>query len=136
MNKAILVVFVIIGIIIFAVGVTLGIFYQIQKDAPELLKAAALEKLSSAVVPSIVAYGQVTSISGSEITLSNAGDSLTIFIASDANVSSFSTNQGSPLEQKVGFAEIKTGDYVNISVKLSSDGQMEGDVVIILPLSE
>jgi preprotein translocase subunit YajC len=132
-NKKQLAIIITAGIIIFLIGGILGIFiYRLQnKNIVENKKAVS--SLSSKVVSSVVVYGQVKSINGKSITLSNLGDDLTIIIADNAQVFSFAT---ATVQQKVNFEDIKVGDSVNISVKLLSTGQLEGLSVIILPQSK
>lgn len=128
MDRSSFISLLVVGVILFLVGAGVGVYYQMQKGS---FGDAAVRALSSKVIPSIVAYGQVTNISGRNITLSHNGDSLTIPVATDAQVSSFAS--GLTAEQDVGFGDVKKGDYINISVKLSADGSMEGRAVIILP---
>jgi len=135
MSKSNIVVIIIVGIIIFVIGGAVGVFYQMQKDAPELLKASALEKLSSNVIPSIVAYGEVLDINGRDVLISFSGASLTVPIDENAQVYSFNNSSASesPTQQQANFSEIKKGDYLNISLKVSMDGEIQGKTVIILP---
>lgn len=117
-------------------GGGLGIFYQAQKVAPELEKSQTLIKsLSSRTVPSIVAYGQVMNIDGRNITLNNSGDSLTVKVNEDSVVYSFalSISGDASLQRDAKFSDIKTGDYININVKVLPDGQLQGQTVMILP---
>jgi hypothetical protein len=135
MNKSNLIILVIIGIVFFIVGGGLGIFYQTQKDASQINGAKSIKALSSKVIPSIVAYGKVTDINGRDITIFYNGESLTIPVSQDAQVSSFSQANGQTgsTQQKTSFDQIKKGNYINISIKVLPDGNIEGNMVIILP---
>lgn len=135
MNKASLVILVIIGVLLFLVGGGLGIFYQAQKDASQIKKAETIDILSSSVIPSIVAYGQVTKIQGRNITLTFDNESIIVPIAQNAPVYSFnqSAGQASSVQKQGDISQIKSGDYLNISIGLSQDGKIEGATVVILP---
>jgi hypothetical protein len=123
------------AVVLFLVGFALGYLLHPQKAADKV-KIQAATNLSSKVVSSVVAYGQVKSISGRNITLSNLGDSLTILVAADAPIYSFIVKDKAtaPVQQKVSFGSIKIGDSVNVAVKTLSSGQLEGSSVIILPV--
>ncbi|MFA7676417.1 MAG: hypothetical protein WCY28_03350 [Candidatus Shapirobacteria bacterium] len=136
MNKNIdsknLVILLLIGIVLLSVGAGIGVIYQIQKDGPLVL---ATKSLSSEIIASIAAYGEVTNIDGRNITLSFMNENLTIFVSEEARVYSFK-QQGAEANSKqnlVDFSDIKKGDFINISVKLSSDGKLEGNNIVILP---
>ena len=147
MNKILIFLLIIAGAVIFTVGGGgLGILYQTQKDAPQIGKLQATElalnnivkELSSTVISSIISYGKVSKIEGRNITLTFEKESLTIKVREDALV--FSMVQTAPLkngsaftttQQKAEFKDIKLGDDLNIRVKLSIDGQLEGGVIII-----
>ncbi|MGD0576647.1 MAG: hypothetical protein ABSA74_01050 [Candidatus Staskawiczbacteria bacterium] len=137
-NKSKLVILIIVGVALFLIGGGLGIV-STQKGS-QRTKIEATNSLSSKVVSSIIAYGQVKNIDGRNITLSNLDDNLTISIADNAQVYSFTTpvagkNGGTaPVQQTVKFENIKIGDNVNVAIKLLPSGQLEGSSVIILPL--
>lgn len=136
MNKALLVV---AALVIFVLGGGAGVFYQSQADAPQLQSVAKAEALiknvSSGIIPSMVAYGQVSKVEGRNVTLSYAGDSLAISVKQDAPVYSFAQAAGSttPTQQKVDFSTIKVGNNLNIVLKMLASGDLEGQQVIILP---
>ena len=132
-----IVLLIVILLVIFVIGAGLGIFFQMQKDAPKIKSANLLiNTLSSKAVPSIVAFGKVTSINGKNITLSFNGGSVTIKINDNAVVSSMSANaQDKSAPQKITFSQIKIGDTLNISIKVFSDGQLLGQSVIIVSSS-
>lgn len=136
-NKNQLVNFIIVGIVCFLLGGGIGIISM--QNASQRTKIEAANSLSSKVVSSIVAYGQVKSINGRNITLSNLGDELSILIADNAQVYSFSAPVAgkngvvAPVQQIIKFGDIKIGDSVNVSVKLLPSGQIQGTSIIILP---
>jgi hypothetical protein len=131
---------IILVIIFLIVGAVLGAAYKGVLDAPKMKKIAVMEPtikgLSSKVVPSIVAYGQVTNISGRNITLTYSQETLTIKVSNTANIYSFSAPKAgstTPTQQKASFSDIKKGDNLNINLKVSANGALEGQSVIILP---
>ena len=136
-----LVVLIIAGVLIFLVGGGLGIVFM-QRGSQQI-KIETASSLASKVVTSMVAYGKVENIDGKNITLSNLGDNLTISMADNAQVYSFTTptttdkngkvTTGTPIQQTVKFGDIKIGDNVNVAIKLLPNGQMQGSSVIILP---
>ncbi len=137
MNRS-LIVLIIVVLAVFVLGGGVGIFFQTQKDAPLLKKAeemeAAVKKLSSKVIASTVAYGEVTKIEGRNITLKYGEETLTIKIKDNAPIYSFAQNKEKiPVQQAAKFEDIKTADNLNIALKLLSDGSLESQSVIILP---
>jgi hypothetical protein len=137
MDKKQLAILITSGIVIFLIGGISGIFLA-GTVGPQKAKIETANNLSSKVVSSMVAYGQVKSISGKNITLSNLGDTLAIPIAGNAQLYSFSTvsSTGVPVQQTIKFEEIKIGDKVNIAVKLLPDGKIQGTSVIVLPIAK
>ena len=143
MDKKILM--VIVAVVLLVVGVFLGMGLQMQKDNAKINGSAstisAVKSLSSKVVPSIIAYGQVTNISGKVLTLSYSGDVLDVKISDNSNIYSFSAPTApagsktptAPVQQKALFSDIRKGDNLNVSLKLKADGSLEGQSVIILP---
>lgn len=136
-----LTIIIIVAVVAIVVGGVLGMSMQSAKDASSVSMASklqpAVKTLSSKVVPSIVAYGQVSDMQGRNITLNYGGDSITVPIAENSNVYSFvapvaGSKTTTPTQQKVQFAEIKKGDSLNVSLKLLPDGTIQGQNVIIL----
>lgn len=142
MDKKNLTVLVIVAILFFVVGGGLGIAYQIKKDSltpKEKVQVESANKLSSKVIPSITAFGEVSNITGKNITLTFGGDSLVIKIRDDAQIYLPATNstdkngKAVALPQRAAkFSDIKTGDSLSINLKLLPDGQIEGQMVIII----
>lgn len=145
MNKVLISLSVIGAIVVFILGGGVGVLYQNQQVAPSQKNQtmeATIKTLSSKAVPSIVAFGQATKIDGKNITLSLNGDSITISVNDDAQIYSLAqqvaTGTGAPIpqtQQKVEFKDIKTGDNLNISLKVLSDGQLKGERILIFPSS-
>jgi len=141
-NKKQLVILTTVGALILLIGIGLGVVFQMQNKT-QVENRKAVNSLSSKVVSSITAYGQVKNIEGRNITLSNLGDNLTISIANNAQAYSFSTpttadkngkvTTGVPVQKTVKFGDIKVGDNVNIAIKLLPTGQVQGQTVVILP---
>jgi Cu/Ag efflux protein CusF len=137
-KKILIILLIIVSLVLFTAGLSLGIFYQKQKDAPKVDAAKIiLEKLSSKTVPSIAIYGKVTKIDGKNITLTFAGDTMTVNIKDGSNIYSFRGSGGTsgnvPVQQDAKFEDIKVGDNLNATMKVLADGQLESQSVIILP---
>ncbi len=129
-EKLKLAILIIAGVLIFAIGVGLGIVIQ-TKTGMQKIKDEVVGNFSSKVVSSITAYGKVIKIEGRNITLSYLGDSLAASISNSAKVYSFATAT-SPQEE-VGFEALKTGDNINAILRLLPDGRYEGSSIIIFP---
>jgi len=133
-KKTSIILLVIGGLFFLILGGGLGIFYQSQKNALQTpegnSKLKAVQVLSSKVIPSITAYGQVSNIDGRSVTLTFGGDSLNVKINDDAVVY-LPSSESSP-QQIAKFEDIKKGDNVSVNLRLLPDGQIEGQMVIIL----
>jgi len=133
-KKTSIILLVIGGLFFLILGGGLGIFYQSQKNALQTpegnSKLKAVQVLSSKVIPSITAYGQIANIDGRNITLTFGGDSLNVKINDDAIVY-LPSSESSP-QQIAKFEDIKKGDNVSVNLRLLPDGQIEGQMVIIL----
>lgn len=133
MDKKFLVILIAVAVLFFIIGGALGFFYQAQKIASQpdnTVKINAVKTLSSRVIPSITAYGAISNISGRNLTLTFGGESLTVKIKDDAQI--FLPSTATASQQTARFADIKKGDNASVNLKLLPDGQIEGDVVIIL----
>ncbi len=131
------------GIILLGVGFFFGVTWvqkQIQKSNTESPLAALLTSkvISNGLVT--FASGEITAIGGRNLTLNREGNTLTISIQGDALIYRLSspketaTEVPQPVERKeIKFEEIKTGNKVNISCQLKSDGTLEGTAVTVLP---
>src|SRR3989338_10727504 len=102
---------VISGLVILVLGFGAGFFYKTFQVSPQLEKSMALIKtLSSKTVLSTVAYGQVSEITGNDITLSYNGDNIKISMTENSPVYSFvNDSSGNPVQKKVDFKQIKIG---------------------------
>ena len=136
-NKSLTITLLIIGVIvILALGSLGGILFQTQKTAPQLEKSGKLiEVMSSRIIPSVVAVGEITNISGRTITLKPHTNeekplTLSIEITKDAELSSFVF---SITGEEIEFKDIKVGDNVNVSLKILSDSSFQGTSVIVFP---
>ena len=121
------------GLVIFVIGGGLGVFYQTQKDAPQIEKLQIMESviksLNSKTISSITALGKVVSIEGNKITLSSGVDNLAITMSNNAKMYSLASSSA----LQVALKDIKTGDNVSINIKLSANNQLEGQLVVIIP---
>lgn len=138
MDKKQLITLIVVGVLLFLIGGAVGLLYGMQGGSRGA-KVEAVNNLSSKVVSSIVAYGQVAKIEGRNITLSYLGDNLEVFITDTARIYSLTpastgkTGTVAPVQKTVDFGAIKVGDSVNVVLKLSANGKTEGSSVIIFP---
>jgi len=141
MEKKFIIIVLIFAVMFFTGGVLTGFAWQSVVNAGAKLpqKAAAVQTLSSKIIPSITAFGNVSKIDGRKITLSYQGDSLAINIKEGAEVylPSKTVNDANGKAQtipqkQVSFEDIKVGQNVSVNIKLLADGQMEGQMVIII----
>ena len=134
----ILVSLIMLGIVFLGVGYFAGVTLEKQKNAPELEKIERATKIlravNSRVIPSPVAFGEITNISGRVLTLAYAGESLDILIKENAQIYFLpqvtAGTQDTVKERNIDFSEIKVGDWSNITLEISPDGQVEGLSVI------
>lgn len=137
MNKTIAIV---LAVVLLVVGVAAGYLAGMAMYAPKLQQTQSIvAKMQSKVIGSIVAFGQVAKINGRTITLVNGAnkDTLAIVMKDNASVMSMvsATDKGAVAtsQQKASFADIKTGAFLNVSVKVMTNGQIEGQSAIIFP---
>jgi hypothetical protein len=143
MNTSKIILFVIIILIVFFAGVGVGILQYNFFGGQNAKMLSAVKVLSSQMVPTISAYGQVAEINGKIITISFSEETLSVPIRDDAKISSvggFNQVPGSVVsvasQPSVDFNSIKKGDNVTINMRLLSDGTLEGTAVFILPSAQ
>jgi hypothetical protein len=142
---------IVAGLVLFVIGGGIGIFYQkqitasqIKIAAAETLKAQKVESavnfLSSKLVTYISATGQVVGVKGRDITLNSGGDTILVHIKDNAPISapaydstmpSIAAAPGGP---QIEIENIKTGDSLNVQIKVLPDGQLEGQAIMIIPV--
>jgi len=140
MKKTNLIIIAVIGgLILLGLGFSLG--FSLGKKAMEGTKTPLAELLESKAITGLIttASGEVTEISGRNLTLSKEGDTLTISIREDAPI--FQEVLGEEVEaaprpvmrEAIEFGEIKVGDEINISCELKADASLEG-IEVTVPL--
>lgn len=136
-DKKQLVIFISAGLVLVLLGFAVGMFLR-GAVGSQAVKVKTMNSLSSKVITSIRAYGQVKSIEGRNITLTNLGEELVIPVADDVLVLSFiiKGKNIAPVQQKDNFESIKAGEDVNISIELSEKNKLEASAVTILPRAE
>jgi len=143
MKKEILIAIAVIGgLVLLGIGFSLGLssgkkaIEEIKTEAPlaSLLKSKVIQDLTT------VASGEVTEISGRNLTLSKEGDTLTISIREDAPIYRLLPSEEVAAEvpqpvamEEIEFEEIKIGDRANISCALKDDSTLEGLEVTLSP---
>ncbi len=127
-----------------------GLSFQKNKDALQLKNEAelslAVNALSSKVVPSVVAYGQVTKVVGNNITITSQGQSVTILMNADARMYSLVPVVVAPVSksvsrqsavsstnQQITLGDVKVGSNVSISIKVLATGQVQGYSLFVFP---
>jgi hypothetical protein len=123
-----------------------GIFYQAQQTPKGIVNQTTprlLQQLHSGVIRAVSASGKVTSIFGRNITLNNAGQSLTVKVADNAQLVSFisaippslsKTGVAVPASQKkIAFSDIKIGDNLTLSLSILPDNTLECTSVFSIP---
>lgn len=128
MNKLNLIILVLIGVALFIFGSVLGGYYQMQKLEPQL---SAVRALSSEVVPSIVAYGQVTKIDNNDLTLTYGEGTVTIRVRDNAPVYYLMNSSSGEETKEIRLRDLKVGDNVHVSINVSSNGKLEGTTVAV-----
>jgi len=125
------------GILIFFLGYGLGNILQV-KVCDQKVTTEAVNILSSKIITSVTAYGRITKIDGTNVTLNSLGEDLIILIPDSARVYSFLTADGkqASTQQIVKFEDLKIGNSINVSLKLLPSGKFEAASVIILPTVE
>lgn len=134
------------GIVIFVVGIALGIFYQSwqQSKNPVVKQAIKMQPtiniLASKTIQSIVVTGRVVKIDGRNVTLTYAGDEITTSVATNAQIFSSAItkdattkNLVSGVPQPVDFSALVAGDNITATLKMLPTGQLEGESVYIFP---
>ena len=131
MNKINLIALSIVaGLLLIASGGALGFFYKTQQVSPQL---DVIKNLSSKIIPSMVAYGQVTEIEGRNITLSYGGDNIKINVEESSSVYlSINDSAGKPMQEKISFKDIKKGNNLSVAVKLLPNGQLQSQSIFVL----
>ena len=140
MDRKNLTIIIVVAVVAVIIGLALGM--SLSKTSvvnnPQSNKfESAVKALSSKVIPSIIAYGQVTKIENKNITLTYNKETLTIPLTQSTSIYSFvapvaGSKTAAPTQKKSAFSEIKVGDSLNITIKLLPDGTIEGQSVIIL----
>ena len=127
MQKSSLAGLIIGGLIIFIIGGGLGVILKTQQDAPKLndyqKTQTIIKSLTSKTVSVITFFGKITKISGNDIVLTNAGDSVIINISDKTNIISFvpatsktKNNFAGVTQQQIKFTQLKIGDTLNVNV--------------------
>ena len=130
-NFLIIIIIIVIAVLLLVSSFLVG-FYFSQKEPLKIGGTENIVKIvNSKVIPSIIANGIVTEISGRIITLSSNEESLDINIREDAKIYSLRDISG---EINPTFEFIKVGDNLSINIKILSDGKIEGLSITIPPL--
>lgn len=134
MNRATsFIISIIVLLLVFGGGIVFGMFWQVQKDAPQIeIAAKTLKTLTSNAVPSITVYGQISNISGRTITVSFNEDAVVVKMHENAAVSFFEISGQGGTRQDFDFNALKEGQTISLSAKLLPDGSLQGESLIVL----
>jgi len=139
---------IILGIVLLAGGFVYRVLLEKQKIASDDGKIEKMEKIEktigSKVITSIVAYGEVSKISGRTVTLTSGAESIEVFIKENAVFLSHvilavgeKIPETVPQQKEVGFSDIKIGNNLSATIKILPSGGAESvSVVIYLTAAE
>ncbi len=96
--------------------------------------------LSSSVVTSVFAFGKLASVSGQNITLANGSDSLTIATDQNTKIISYqqvkdATGKVNVTSQNLTLSDLKTGDYLNVNLKVQASGALSAVSINQMPVA-
>ena len=108
-------------------------YFQVQKDSPEIEKAANLVKvLTSEAVSSITIYGKVEKIEGRIVTVLFNQDKTVIELQESAVVSLFPNfGEGDNTPKVVELGDVQQGQTVSVRAKIADDGSLQGESLIV-----
>jgi hypothetical protein len=144
MNLRTLLVIIIGIVIVMAMIIGLGAAYKGKNPGSQLgpqvegSTSDAVKVLSSKLTPIITVRGQVTSINGKAISLNYQSDTRIINLRSDAKVYGLvaqhqAGNKIKYIRKAAVFKDIKTNDNIEVNLRVSPAGQIEGYYVLIMP---
>lgn len=132
MNSANMLLLIIVILAAGIIGGLCGSLYQMQHYSLQVQKAETLDMLSSEAVESIMAFGEVTNVSGRIVTLSfGEGKNLQIYIKDDAKIYNRTMVNKKIVATEIKFEEIKNGVNLNIPITVSATGRLEAIAAVI-----
>ena len=134
-----LVILIIIGLVVFVVGGGVGVMYQKSKTASVLPEENPVYKiLSSKLIPTITAFGKISSINGNDIVLSSGDETLNIEMKDSAPVYIFDSSVdlgnglSTPSQKIVNVDVLKEGQDISVNLKINKDGQISGVAIVLI----
>ena len=88
-----------------------------QTNTPNVFEQT-IKNLSSGVIVSSLAYGQITNVSGKNLTLTNGGDILTVPFSDSAKIYTAGNKE-------INFSDLKTGTNLSVNIKILPDGSIQ-----------
>jgi len=138
---------IIVLLAVFILGAGFGIFYQAQqalKGNENQITPQIIQQLHSKVIRAVSASGKVTNTNTllKTITLTNAGENLTVKVGNGVQIFSYTPASAAKngttipaVQKRVAFSDIKAGDDVTLSLKVLSDNSFEcTSIFIIAPI--
>ena len=103
----------------------------------KVANSTILTALTSKVIPSVGAYGQVAKIDGNNLTISYQGDSIVVTVGGSAKIYAQTIVKkgtvSTPTTQQISLQNIKVGDNVSVNIKVQPTGQLQGLSIVVLP---
>jgi len=126
---------VLVLILIVAAGIIGGLsgaLFQTYHYALQIQKAQTLDMLSSKAVESIMAFGEVTNVSGRTVTLAfGEGQNLKVYIKEAAKIFSRAMVDKKITAVEKKFEDIKNGVNLNMPITVSATGRLEAGAAVI-----
>jgi len=144
MDKRKLILLIVGVLFVFVLGGGAGVYYKTQEVAERTIKnkltEESLEILSSKIISTINAYGEVVDIKGRDVFLSYEGDTIKINVDDDAVIYSVvekinpdpSDITKNASQELVDFSQIKIGDNLNVGIKINENFQFEAQLIMIM----
>lgn len=137
-NRNVLIMLIVSGVVIFALGATAGAIYQNQKSAKSagvknLASTQRARSLGSGVVSSIAFLGRIDSISGKVFKISSNGETVQITASENAIFYTIDNSSGKPVQKPASISNAKVGDRISINAKIAENGSYTATSAIIFP---
>ena len=139
-SKGISPIFIVFACIIFVVGIAIGYFVNMTAVSPVAKPVVTTntnaEKLGLAMkskaVSSIILIGTVKNVNGRNLTIVNNNVQTAVYLPEATKFNLINYSQKNPTQQPATISDVKIGENVNISAKVSEGYQLQANVVIVL----
>jgi len=131
--------YIIVALVFFAVGGGTGFLsYESFKKQQPLEETPVYKILTSNLIPTITAYGRISSINGNDMVLSNGEELLNIKMENSAPVYVFDSSVdlgnglSAPSQKVAGIDILKEGQDISVNLEINKDGQINGVAGVLL----